>query len=91
VKGGEKSFMVGLAAICYALWRSRNSTRFGKKLFHRRRRSFALPHLLSLQVRVQGAEDRTGLEAGAEALKNTAMMFHHPGATSEDTRMVLSR
>jgi len=70
VKGGEKSFMVGLAAICYALWRSRNSTRFGKKLFHRRRRSFALPHLLSLQVRVQGAEDRTGLEAGAEALKN---------------------
>ncbi|PUZ70578.1 hypothetical protein GQ55_2G242800 [Panicum hallii var. hallii] len=63
MRNGEKFFMVGLAAICWA-WRAR---------------------------KLQAAQDHPGLEAGAEALKGAALVFHPPESTSEDTGMVLLR
>ena len=72
--------MVGLAAICWAIWRTR------KMLVSRRRksdlllRSFVWPSFILFWTELQQVENRALLAAGAEALKNTALRLLPQGS-----------
>jgi len=81
--------MIGLAAICWAIWTARNKCCFEKKLIRSPTEivcsiSSLLKHWAGLQAD-QGKEE---LEAGAEALLKTALHFHAQAA-GEVTGMVL--
>lgn len=75
--GGENFFMVDLAAICWAIWRSRNSTCFdGKKIRSPTEIVCLASSFLLFWTELQQVEDRVPLATGAEALKNTALHLH---------------
>jgi hypothetical protein len=72
-------YFVGLAAICWALWRTRNNICFDKKSGQISYRD----HLLSfLYLFGQNC---------AEVLRAAALNFHPREAQAEDTGMVLPR
>ncbi|RCV39865.1 hypothetical protein SETIT_9G004500v2 [Setaria italica] len=69
--------MVGLLAICWALWNARNRVCFKGKMTR------------SPTEIICSASSFLTYWAGAEALKEAALHFHPTEATAEDTGMVL--
>jgi hypothetical protein len=69
--------MVGLAAICWAIWQSRNSICFEKKKI---RSPVEIICLASSFVKywagLQKEEDKSILDGGPEAIKNAALLHH---------------
>lgn len=91
MKGGKKFHMVGLAAICWALWTSRNAMCFEKKIIRSSTEiicvaSSFLLYWTELQ-QLQG--EKEALAHGAEVLKATALQLHHQQTQPEDRGMVL--
>lgn len=70
MKGGEKFHMIGLAAICWAIWRSRNNACFEKRIIRSPTEVICLASTFIsfwAELQHQGG-DRATLKAGAEAL-----------------------
>jgi len=87
---GSKFHMVGLAAICWAIWRAHNNICFEKKLIRSPTEIVCLASsFLVFWAELQNVADWAILEAGAEALKSTALQFHPPTASANDTGVVL--
>jgi len=74
---GTKFHMVGLSAICWALWRARNNICLRKKKIVRSPTEIICmaSSFILFWAELQGIED-TELEAGGEALKDAVLMFH---------------
>ncbi|OEL14871.1 hypothetical protein BAE44_0024110, partial [Dichanthelium oligosanthes] len=87
---GGKFHMVGLAAVCWALWRTRNSICFDYKKIRSPTEIICFAaSFISFWAELQAEGDKMLLGGGAEALKEAAMSFHPQEAPSEDTGMVL--
>jgi hypothetical protein len=70
--------MVGLAAICRAIWQARNNVCFErKKIRSPTEITWSTSSFLKYWAGLQKEEGRDMLEAGAEVLKNAAL-HHHP-------------
>jgi hypothetical protein len=70
--------MVGLAASCWAIWQARNNTCFEKKRTRSPTESIcSISSFLKYWAGLQKEERKAMLEAGAEVLKNAALL-HHP-------------
>lgn len=88
----KKIFMVGLAAICWALWRTRNSICFEDKKCRSPTEIICLASsFLSYWAGLQKPQGKLELMMGAEALKNTALSFHPQEAPPENAGLVLLR
>jgi len=73
--------MVGLAAICWSIWRSRNNVCFEKKKIRSPTEIICLASsFIVFWTELQKAENRNSLVAGAEALKNMALRLHPHGS-----------
>ncbi|PAN23661.1 hypothetical protein PAHAL_4G108300 [Panicum hallii] len=69
--------MVRLAAICWAIWKSRNSVCFQKKVIRFPTEIICLACTFLLYwTELQKIGDKMALEAGTEALKAVALHFH---------------
>lgn len=89
IRHRQQFFMVGLAAICWALWKARNAFCFEKKLTRSATEIIcSASNFISYWAGLQKENDKLELEEGAEALKKTALHFH-PQAAAEDTGVVL--
>ena len=82
--------MVGLAAICWTLWKSRNVVCFEKKRVNSSTELVcsALAFIF-FWAGLQKADDREQLETGAAALKDATVDFHHEGSAPGDAGVVL--
>jgi hypothetical protein len=70
--------MVELAAICWAIWQSRNNICFEKKKIRSPTEIICMASsFLKYWVGLQKEEEKIILEEGAEAMKN-ATLLHHP-------------
>lgn len=77
LKGGKKYFMVGLGAICWAIWKARNDICFDKKLIRSPTEIICtISSFLTYWTDLQAQEDKDALEGGAEALKKMALHLH---------------
>jgi hypothetical protein len=73
----EKLHMVGLAAMCWALWQSRNKICFDKKKIRSPVEIICLASsVIKYWAGLQGEEDKVILMEGAEALKDAALLHH---------------
>jgi len=77
--------MVGLAAICWPLWKSRNVVCFDKK----KELVCSASAFISFWAGLQKADNREQLETGAAALKDATVHFHHKGSAPGDAGEVL--
>jgi hypothetical protein len=69
--------MVCFAAICWAIWKSRNATCFERKIIRSPTEIVCLATLFLLYwAGLQKEEDKGALEMGAGALKEAALAFH---------------
>jgi hypothetical protein len=69
--------MVSFSAICWALWRSRNSVCFDKKIIKSPTEIICLASLfMSYWAGLQNGSDKETLETGTAALKEAALAFH---------------
>jgi hypothetical protein len=67
--------MVGLAAICWAMWKSCNSISFEKKRFRSPTEIiFLASSFLKYWAGLQKEEEKITLEEGGEAMKNAALL-----------------
>ena len=74
---GRKFHMVGLVAICWALWRARNNICFENKFVRSPTEVVCLVcSFLTYWAGLQKDDDRALLEAGIATLKATALEFH---------------
>ena len=74
---GRKFHMVGLVAICWALWRARNNIGFENKFVRSPTEVVCLVcSFLTYWAGLQKDDDRALLEAGIATLKATALEFH---------------
>ena len=86
----KKLHMIGLAAICWALWLTRNAISFERKKCRSLTEIICLAvSFISYWAGLQNPSFKMVLEAGTEALKNTALFFHPQEAPSEDAGTVL--
>ena len=86
----ENFLYVGLAAICWAIWRMRNKIHFDKKVVRSPTEIICLASsFMSFWAELQSEEDKSQLEAGAKALKKAALSFHPQEAQAEDVGVVL--
>jgi hypothetical protein len=75
--------MIGLTAIYWAIWRTRNSVCFDKKKISSPTEIICLASsVLNYWAGLQQEEGRTIFETGAEALKEAAIL-HHPREAQE--------
>ncbi|RCV45768.1 hypothetical protein SETIT_9G479600v2 [Setaria italica] len=82
--------MVGLSAVCWALWKSRNSVCLEEKIIRSPTEIICLgSSFLSYWAGLQTPEDKACLEMGAEVMKGTALHFYPQEANPNDTGMVL--
>lgn len=82
--------MVGLAAICWALWKARNSICFDKKTIRSPTEIIcSISSFLTYWAELQSQEDKEALEDGAEALKKMALHSHPRQAAPEDAGLML--
>ena len=90
IPAGKKLYMVGLAAICWALWKARNAMCFEDKKIRSPTEiiCMACPFLL-FWTELQTGDSGKMLEEGAEALKATTLHYHPQEATQDDTGAVL--
>jgi hypothetical protein len=73
----KKIHMVGLSAICWALWKTRNRVCFeGKRVRSPTEIICLASSLISYWAGLQKDDTKEVLEAGAEMLKNAALAFH---------------
>jgi hypothetical protein len=69
--------MVGLAAICWAMWQSRNNICFEKKKIRSPVEIICLASsVIKYWAGLQKEEDKDILMEGAEALKNATLLHH---------------
>ena len=81
--------MIGLAVICCAIWKTRNSCCFEKKTIKTPTEIICLASsFLNYWAGLQAGHNKEDLEAGAAALLKTALHFHAQ-ANRDDTGMVL--
>jgi hypothetical protein len=74
----SKFYMVGLAAICWAIWQARNNVCFERKKIRSPTEIIcSASSLLKYWAGLQKGEEKEMLEAGADTLKNAAL-HHHP-------------
>jgi hypothetical protein len=82
--------MVGLSAIYWALWKSRNLVCFEQKRVKSPTELVcSASAFISYWAGLQKTEGREQLEAGAEVLKNVALHFHHEGSSPGNAGVVL--
>ena len=84
------SHMIGLASICWAIWKSRNKCCFEKKkLIGSPTEIICLASsFLKYWAGLQAGQDKEDLESGAMALLKTTLHFHAQ-AQGDDTGLVL--
>ena len=81
--------MIGLATICWAIRKTRNTCCYEKKLIKAPTEIICLASsFLKYWAGLQAGHNKEDLEAGAAALLKTALHFHAQ-AHGEDTGMVL--
>ncbi|CAN6179459.1 unnamed protein product [Urochloa humidicola] len=86
----KKIHFVGLAAVCWAIWNARNKMCFESKRINSPTEIVcSIASFVSYWAGLHKQEDKTCLEAGAEALKAIALHFHPKSAAQEDTGLVL--
>jgi hypothetical protein len=69
--------MVGLSAVCWALWKTRNMVCFeGKRVRSPTEIICLASSLISSWAGLHKDDTKEVLEAGAEMLKNAALAFH---------------
>lgn len=87
----KKFHMIGLAAICWAIWRMRNSICFeNKKCRSPTEIICSASSFILYWLGLQNPDDKLALEVGAEKLKNTALVFHpQEASTNNDAGLVL--
>nr|TKW27301.1 hypothetical protein SEVIR_3G248400v2 [Setaria viridis] len=84
----QQYHMVGLVAICWALWIARNKTCFEAKMIKSPTEIIcSASSFISYWAGMQKAEDKANLEVGAEA--EAALHIHPQEAMPEDTGTVL--
>ena len=82
--------MIAFAAICWAIWITRNAISFERKKCRSPTEIICLAaSFVSYWAGLQNPSYKMVLESGAEALKNIALFFHPQEAPSEDAGMVL--
>jgi len=80
---------VGLAPICWAIWKTRNKACFEKRMISSPTEIICLASsFLSYWAGLQKGSAKEELETGAEAIKMTAINFH-PRDTEDETGLVL--
>lgn len=85
----KQFFMVGLAAICWAIWKARNAFCFEKKLTRLPTEIIcSVSSFVTYWAGLHKEDDKKELEQGAEALMKTALQFH-PQTQGEDAGVVL--
>ena len=85
-----KFHFVGLAAICWAIWKTRNSICFDKKMIRSPTEIICLASsFISFWAELQAEEDKKVLEDGGAALKIAALSFHPKEARADDSGLVL--
>jgi hypothetical protein len=83
-------FMIGLAAICWAIWRARNSVCFDKKKIRSLTEIIcSASSMLKYWAGLLQEEGKTMLETGAEALKEATLLYHPQEAQEPRTGTVL--
>lgn len=89
LKNRNHYYTVGLAAICWAIWKSRNNLCFEGKLISSPTEIIcSASSFISYRAGLQKGSGQEELAAGAEALKTAALHFH-PQDTGEDAGTVL--
>jgi hypothetical protein len=69
--------MVGLAPVCWAPWKDRNTVCFnGKRINSPAEIICLVSSFISYRAGLQKAEDKTTLEMGVGALKDAALISH---------------
>ena len=82
--------MIGLAAICWAIWLTRNAISFERKKCRSPTEIICLAaSFIAYWAGLQNPGDKMVLESGTEAMKNIALFFHPQEAPPEDAGMVL--
>jgi hypothetical protein len=80
----KKVYMVGLSAICWALWRACNAVCFEKKKIGSPTEIIcSAASYITYWAGLQKDETKAELEMGAEALKDAALL-HHPRLTRQN-------
>ena len=86
----EKFHMVGLAGICWALWRTRNIVCFEEKKVRSPTEVICLASsFISFWAELQSEEDKLLLEGGADILRAVALSIHPHEAPPGDAGVVL--
>ena len=89
LKNKKHVYLVGLAAICWATWKTRNKACFEKRMISSPMEIICLASsFLSYWTGLQKGSARKELEIGAEALKMAAINFH-PRDTEDEMGLVL--
>ena len=82
--------MVGLAGICWALWRTRNNICFEGKNVRSPTKVICLAlSFISFWAELQSEEDKLLLEGGADILRAVALSLHPHEAPTRDAGVVL--
>ena len=79
---------VGLAAICWAIWRARNLSCFEQKRIKSPTEIVCMASFICYWSGLQKTEDRAEIEAGAEVLKEAALSFHPREASSRNAGLL---
>jgi len=79
--------MIDLAAICWAIWLTRNAISFERKKCRSPIEIICLAaSFMAYWAGLQNPGDKMVLESGAEAMKNTALFFPPAGSPSRGCR-----
>jgi hypothetical protein len=77
LRNNKKIHFVGLSAICWAVWKTRNTIHFEKKSIRSPTEIICLASSFIIYwAGLQKESDRQALEAGTEAMKEVALHFH---------------
>lgn len=69
--------MVGLAAVCWGLWKARNNIYFGNKIIRSPTEiTCSISSFVTYWADLQKVEGQESLKDGAEALKETALQLY---------------
>jgi hypothetical protein len=83
----SKFYMVGLAAIYWAIWQARNNVCFERKKIRSPTEIIcSTSSFLKYWAGLQKGEEKEMLEVGAEALKNAALHHHPQEQEQEESR-----
>ncbi|CAN6317451.1 unnamed protein product [Urochloa humidicola] len=86
----KKILFVGLAAVCWAVWNTRNKTHFEKRnLKSPTEVVCSIASFLMYWAGLQKEEEKASLEMGAMAMKEAALYFHPQGARADDIGSIL--